>query len=82
MFAIAVPFLRLMGVVAGGWQMARAAKATQSRLQEKTGDAEFYRAKISTARFYADHILPQALALALTVENGAESVLTLDENQF
>ena len=39
-FAGAVPFLKLMGIVAGGWQMARAALACEKRLAEGTGDAE------------------------------------------
>jgi acyl-CoA dehydrogenase len=35
-------------------------------------------AKLATARFYGDHILPQTLALARIVTNGAPSVLELD----
>jgi hypothetical protein len=41
-----------------------------------------YRAKIATARFYAEHILPQAAALSSEVVNGAASVLALTEAQF
>ena len=50
-FADAVPFLKLMGIVAGGWQMARAALAADMQ----GGDQEFLKAKKATARFYADH---------------------------
>ncbi|MBX9812367.1 MAG: acyl-CoA dehydrogenase [Burkholderiales bacterium] len=80
--ACAVPYLKLFGIVAGGWQMARAALIAQSRLEAKEGDADFYRAKLVTARFYADHILPQAAALGHTVVNGADSVLALDPAGF
>ena len=80
--ASAVPYLKLFGIVAGGWQMARAALIAQSRLEARAGDADFYRAKLVTARFYANHILPQAGALNHTVVNGAESVLALDAAQF
>jgi len=80
--ASAVPYLKLFGTVAGGWQMARAALIAQSRLDAKAGDADFYRAKVVTARFYADHILPQAGALNHAVVHGADSVLALDAAQF
>jgi 3-(methylthio)propanoyl-CoA dehydrogenase len=78
-FAGAVPFLKLMGIVAGGWQMARAALAAQRKVSE---DKNFYEAKIATARFYADHVLVQAPALRNTVVNGAAGVMALSEEQF
>ena len=77
-----VPFLKLMGVVCGGWQMARAALVSQKKLASKDGDAGFYQAKIATARFYADHILAQAPGLRDTVVRGAAGVMALSEEQF
>jgi alkylation response protein AidB-like acyl-CoA dehydrogenase len=79
-FAGAVPFLKLMGIVAGGWQMARAALIAEKKVQ--TGDKDFLQAKIATARFYGDHVLVQAPALRNTVVNGAAGVLALSEEQF
>jgi butyryl-CoA dehydrogenase len=81
-FAGAVPFLKLVGIVAGGWQMARAALAAQRRQQAKEGDARFYAAKIATARFYADHVLVQAAGLRQSVVAGAGDAMALDEDQF
>jgi alkylation response protein AidB-like acyl-CoA dehydrogenase len=78
-FAGAVPFLKLMGIVAGGWQMARAALAAQKKMSE---DKSFHEAKIATARFYADHVLVQAPSLRNTVVNGAAGVMALTEDQF
>src|SRR5687767_1982166 len=78
-FAGAVPFLKLMGIVAGGWQMARAALAAEKKVSE---DKAFYEAKIATTRFYADHVLVQAPALRNTVVNGAAGVMALSEDQF
>ena len=78
-FANAVPFLKLMGIVAGGWQMARAALAAQKKLAQ---DKEFYSAKLATVRFYADHVLVEAPALRNTVINGASAVMALSEDQF
>jgi acyl-CoA dehydrogenase len=77
-----VPFLKLLGIVAGGWQMARAALVSARRLAEGSGDASFYKTKITTARFYADHVLSQAPGLAYTVVNGAAGALDLTEDQF
>jgi 3-(methylthio)propanoyl-CoA dehydrogenase len=77
-FAGAVPFLKLMGIVAGGWQMARAALAAG----KASGDDSFYKAKIATARFFADHVLVQAPALRNIVVNGAAGVMALSEDQF
>ena len=72
--AVSVPFLKLWGTVAGGWLMARATLIADAKLGAG-GDADFYRAKIATARFYAKHVLPQSQGLASAVVNGAGSVL-------
>ena len=78
----AVPFLRLMGIVCGGWQLARSALIAQQRLSEGKGDKAFYEAKIKTTRFFADHVLTQAPALRNTVVHGAAGVMALAEEQF
>ncbi len=80
MFAGAVPFLKLMGIVAGGWQMARAALAAEKKMA--SGDRAFLEAKIATARFYGDHVLVQAAALRDTVVKGSSGVMALSEEQF
>ena len=78
----AVPFLKLFGTVAGGWQMARAALIAKNNLDGNTGDTDFYRAKIATARFYAEHVLPLAGAFRRQIVDGSKSVLALEEAQF
>jgi hypothetical protein len=78
----AVPFLRLMGIVSGGWQMARAALVAQKKLAAGAGDAGFYRTKISTARFFADHLLSQAPGLAATVIRGSAGALAVPEENL
>jgi len=78
----AVPFLKLMGIVCGGWQMARAALVAKRRLAEGKGDQSFYEAKIKTARFYADHVLTQAPALRNAIVRGSGGVMALAEEQF
>jgi alkylation response protein AidB-like acyl-CoA dehydrogenase len=79
-FAGAVPFLKLAGIVAGGWQMARAALVADEKMNE--GDANFLKAKIATARFYGDHVLVQAPGLRDTVVKGGAGVMALGEDQF
>jgi alkylation response protein AidB-like acyl-CoA dehydrogenase len=79
-FAGAVPFLKLMGIVAGGWQMARAALAAEKKLS--SGDRDFLTAKIATARFYGDHVLVQAPGLRDTVVKGGADAMALTEEQF
>jgi alkylation response protein AidB-like acyl-CoA dehydrogenase len=80
--AASVPYLKLWGITAGGWQMARAALAGAKRIGEGQNDAEFYRAKIATARFYADYFLPQTSALKHAIVTAGESVLALAAEQF
>jgi hypothetical protein len=77
-----VPFLELLGIVAGGWQMARAALASHGHVAHGTGDTAFHTAKVTTARFYADHVLACAAGLAHTVVHGAHAALTIEDDQL
>ena len=81
-FAGSVLYLKLAGIVLGGWQMARAAIVARQKLDAGDGDAAFYRAKIATARFFADHVLAQADGLRHAIVDGAAGVLALDVEQF
>ena len=81
-FAGSVLYLKLAGIVLGGWQMARAAIIAQQKLDANEGDASFYKAKIATARFFADHILSQASGLRIAIIDGSAGVLALTEDQF
>ena len=80
-FAGAVPFLKLMGITCGGWQMARAALIAERKLTAD-GDKSFLEAKIKTARFFGDHVLSQAQGLRDAVVNGSAAVMALEEEQF
>ena len=77
-----MPFLKLTGIVAGGWQMARAALIAQEQVTKGTGDKAFYEAKILTARFFAEHVLSQAGGLRTSIMQGARGVLQLSEEQL
>ncbi|HLO75687.1 MAG TPA: acyl-CoA dehydrogenase C-terminal domain-containing protein, partial [Magnetospirillum sp.] len=80
--AAAVPLLKLMGVVLGGFQMARAARVARAKLDARDGDLGFFDAKLKTAWFYAEHILPQAPGLLASITRGAATVMTLSADQL
>jgi len=76
-----VPFLKLTGIVAGGWLMAKSAGVAAARIA--AGDSDpFYRAKLATAEYFATHQLPFAAAYAAEVMGGAEAVFGLAEDLF
>jgi hypothetical protein len=63
-FAGSVPYLKLAGIVLGGWQMARAMLAADAK---RSDDPSFSATKIATASFYASHILSQATGIAASI---------------
>jgi len=67
----ATPYLRLCGVVTGGWLLARSAQAAARLAADGLGDADFLAQKVVTARFYCDQILPQVHGLVPAVTAGA-----------
>ena len=78
----AVHYLMLAGTVCGGWMMARSVIAAEALGKTGGGDAHFVAAKLLTARFFADHILPFSGGYAEAVINGATSVLAMEEGYF
>ena len=77
-----VGYLRLWGLVAGGWQMARAAEIAKKKLAAGEGAPEFMHAKVTTARFYAEALLPQAESYAALATGGAEAAGALPADRF
>ena len=80
-YAGSVPYLKLAGLVVAGWQMARALMAAEDALAEGT-DPAFMQAKITTARFFGDHILTQAPALRDSIVEGADAVTAMALESF
>ncbi|MFY9779915.1 MAG: acyl-CoA dehydrogenase C-terminal domain-containing protein [Candidatus Baltobacteraceae bacterium] len=76
-FAAAAPFLMLWGYVAGAWQLGRSALIAEKKL-----DDPFYAAKLVTARYYADHVLPKGLGYAHEVTAGGPTTMGLKDEQF
>jgi len=81
--AAAVNLLMQMGTVVGGWQTARAALAASRKLSSGNGqDTAFYQAKIITARFYFEHIMPRSVAYARAATAGSESTMAMPVDNF
>jgi len=78
-YAGAVNYLKLAGLVLVGWQMARALLVA---LDQRAQDPSFHAAKIATARFYAEALLPQARALAVSVMASGGTVEGMAEELF
>ncbi len=73
----AVPYLKLWGTVLGGYQLGKSALIAKQCLDAGSNETDFYRAKIATARFFAEHHLPHAPAYKEAIVCGAHSALAL-----
>ena len=80
-FAGSVPYLMLAGNLMAGWQLARSLLVAQEELKAGT-DVEFMKAKIITARFYADHLLSKGPGIRDSIVEGADSVTAMALEAF
>ncbi len=80
-FAGSVPYLMLSGNLMAGWQLARALLVAEKAVADGT-DVAFMQAKVTTARFYADHILSQAPGVRDSIVDGADSVIAMALDAF
>ncbi len=80
-FSGSVPYLMLTGNLVAGWQMARALLVAEAELS-KGHDAVFMQSKITTARFYADHLLVKVPGMRDSIVEGADSVTELALDAF
>ena len=80
--AVSYHFLMMLGVICGGWQMARAALAAQARLDAGAADEAFYTGKLNTVRFYAEQSLPRVASHARSVLSGCATMMAFSIEQF
>src|SRR3546814_8063074 len=73
--AAAYSYMHIMGIVSVGLMWLRMASAAARMIEAGEGDGRFLEAKIMTARFYAERIMPDAGALRRKIEGGAEAVI-------
>ena len=77
--AASVEYLHLFGYVAYAWLWARMADVAQGSL---SAEPEFYTAKLATARFYFERILPRTLSLERSIRAGSEPLFELQACSF
>ena len=80
-FAGSVPYLMLAGNLMAGWQMARALLVAQDQMA-KGEEVAFMKAKVITARFYADHLLTKVPGMRDSIVDGAVCVTALALDAF
>ena len=80
-FAGSVPYLMLAGNLVAAWQLARGLMVAEDRAAAGE-DVNFMQAKIATARFYAEHVLPRTAALAPAILDGGASVMGIPADSF
>jgi acyl-CoA dehydrogenase len=79
--SVSVNYLMMMGNLVCGWLMARAAVAAKQHL-DAGADDEFYRNKIKTATFFAEHILSRCEGLKYSVKAGSSSIMSIAIEEF
>jgi hypothetical protein len=80
--AAATEYLHLFGLTALAFIWARTAKLAADRLAEGTDEAAFYEAKLKSAQFFYDRILPRTMTLFMAIKTGKASMMALDAEQF
>jgi hypothetical protein len=77
-----VNLMMLMGYVCGGWVMALSALKATQLLESGGADEAFLKAKLVTAQFYFDHLMPRTMGYLSAIKSGSESMMALDVEQF
>lgn len=80
--AAATDYLRLMGLVSIGYMFVRSAAIASEKLKQADDASGFYRAKMASAQFFIDRVLPQATGLFLAIKSGKASTMALEEAAF
>ena len=80
--AASVDYLMYCGYILIGYFWGRAAKTSLDALAQGAAEPEFYRAKLETARFYFERLLPRTATLVLTINSGADNLMNLAVKDF
>ena len=78
--AVSTDYLKLFGLVATGYLWAQMAKIGLDH--QNDDDADFYAAKVATAKFFMEKILPQSGALFASIMSGSASIMDFPEKSF
>ena len=80
--AAAVDYLRLFGLVSLGFMWARMAAIAAPKAEAMNGQGQFYRAKLATAKFYVERLLPQTSALLAAIQSGSATMMEFEDAAF
>ena len=80
--AAATDYLRLLGFVAMGYCFARASKIAAQKLAEGSEEKAFYEAKLITARYFFDRLLPPVAAQFMAITSGKASMMDMPADAF
>lgn len=80
--AASTDYMHLFGLVAFGYMWAKMVKAAQAKLNAGAGDKAYYEAKLVTARFYMERIMPETQLRLARIQTGADTIMTLPEDAF
>ncbi len=80
--AAATDYLRLLGLVALAYMWVRMVEVALPKIGSPADSDGFYRAKVATARFYMERVLPQSGALFSAIMAGGQSMMAFEEDAF
>ncbi len=75
-------YMHLFGLVVLGYMWAKMAKAANDNLAAGTGDADYYKNKLITGRFYMERIMPETALRKSRIETGADSIMEMAAEAF
>jgi hypothetical protein len=78
--AAATDYLQLFGLVALGYMWCRIAEAAKAKLA--SGSSDVMNAKLVTARFFMERMLPETAAQLARIQSGAASLMELPAEAF
>jgi len=80
--AASVDYCMYSGYVTLAYMWAKMAKTAQEKLDAGTDEEDFYKAKVITARFYFERMLPRTRSLVATMTSGVDNLMDLDAEMF
>jgi hypothetical protein len=80
--AASVDYLRMFGIVVVGYLWARQAAVAKAKLAGGQGNKAFYEAKLVSARYWMERLMPDTMSLNERIKAGAEGLMMLEAANF
>jgi alkylation response protein AidB-like acyl-CoA dehydrogenase len=78
----ATDYMHLFGLVALGYMWCKIVEASLAKLPQANGASMYYNAKLTTARFFMDRMLPETATRLARIQSGAASTMELPDEAF